>query len=111
MFLLGPRYTGSDKVKLVCKQYNTYHENYIRLMETLREIYWEAKRAPSTDTTAIKNPYRRETLRKKMFGRTREERLATYAKIEAFDKARRIEVDTAEIREEQEKEASRSALR
>ncbi|MFM7850629.1 MAG: hypothetical protein ACKO96_01620 [Flammeovirgaceae bacterium] len=48
-------------------------------METLREIYWESKRAPSTNTTAIENPYRRETLRKKFLGRTKEERKATLA--------------------------------
>lgn len=53
-------------MKLVCKQYNTYHENYVRVMETLREIYWESKRAPDTNTTAIKNPYRREFLKKKV---------------------------------------------
>jgi hypothetical protein len=75
--LLGNRYTGSDKVKLVCKQYNTYHENFVRAHEILREIYWEAKRAPDTNTTAIKNPYRREFFKKKFLGKTRTERLIT----------------------------------
>ena len=28
-------------------RYNTFHENYIKAMETLREIYWEAQRAPT----------------------------------------------------------------
>jgi hypothetical protein len=80
IYLLGNRWTGSDKVKIVCKQYNTFHENYHRAMEQLREIYWESKRAPATNTTAMRNPYRREFLKKKMLGKTREERLATLAK-------------------------------
>lgn len=48
IFLLGPRYKNSHIVKLVCKQYNTFHENYMRVMEILREIYWESLRAPTT---------------------------------------------------------------
>jgi hypothetical protein len=43
-------------------------------METLREIYWESKRAPSINTTMLKNPYRREFLMKKMLGKTKDER-------------------------------------
>ena len=93
IFLLGPRYKGSDKIKLVCKQYNTHHENYVRVMEILREIYWEAKRAPSTNTTALTNPYRREFLLKKFFGRTREQRLSTIAKLKEEDVAHKANVD------------------
>ena len=54
-------------------------------METLREIYWESKRAPETNTTSIVNPYRREFLKKKFFGRTREERLLTMDKLKTYD--------------------------
>jgi hypothetical protein len=43
-------------------------------METLREIFWEAKRAPTINTTLKCNPYRREFLIKKFFGKTSEER-------------------------------------
>ena len=85
IFLLGNRYTGSDKVKIVCRQYNTYHENYIRAHEILRELFWEAKRAPAINTTSIKNPYRREFLKKKFLGRTKEERLATLRDFEVED--------------------------
>jgi len=62
-------------------------------MEILRELYWEAKRAPSINTTAIKNPYRREFLKKKFLGKTREERLAFEAKLNADDSAHRLSVD------------------
>lgn len=65
-------------MKLVCKMYNTFHENYMRVMEILREIYWEAKRAPETNTTIERNPYLREKYIKKFLGKTKEERKATY---------------------------------
>jgi len=97
IFLLGNRYTGSDKVKIVCRQYNTYHENYIRANEILRELYWEAKRAPSINTTALKNPYRREFFKKKFLGRTREERLAALKELDTMDKEHRLEVDQKEM--------------
>lgn len=97
IFLLGNRYTGSGKVKIVCRQYNTFHENFMRAHEILRELYWEAKRAPSINTTAIKNPYRREFFKKKFFGRTREERLATIKELEQKDAQHRLDVDKAEL--------------
>jgi Mitochondrial ribosomal subunit protein len=84
LYLLGPRYTGSDNIKIVCRQYNTYHENFQKAMEILREIYWEAKRAPSTNTTAARNPYRREQFKKRL-GRTREERLLNMQKKKEED--------------------------
>lgn len=93
IFLLGNRFTGSDKIKIVCKQYNTFHENYVRAHEILREIYWESKRAPETNTTAIKNPYRREFFKKKFLGRTREERLANEENIKQLDVQRRAQID------------------
>jgi Mitochondrial ribosomal subunit protein len=85
IFLLGNRFNGSDKVKIVCKQYNTWHENFVRANEILRELYWEAKRAPDTNTTALTNPYRREFFKKKFEGRTREERLATQQELLRMD--------------------------
>lgn len=88
IFLLGPRYTGSDKIKLVCSLYNTYHENYAKVFEILREIYWESKRAPSINTTIIQNPYRRDFFKRKL-GRTKEERLAAIANIKKQDEERR----------------------
>lgn len=53
--------------------------------ETLREIYWESKRAPIINTTSIRNPYRRESLKKKFLGKTREERIAKMAEIKEYD--------------------------
>lgn len=93
IYLLGNRYTGSDKIKLVCRQYNTFHENYIRVMEILRELYWEAKRAPDTNTTMLKNPYRREFLKKKLLGKTKEERAAKIKLVDDYDAEHRLQVD------------------
>lgn len=42
----------------------------------MREIYWEALRAPSRCATFTRNPYRREQITKKMLGKTKEERKA-----------------------------------
>ena len=97
IFLLGNRYTGSDKIKIVCRQYNTFHENFIRAHETLREIYWESKRAPSINTTAIKNPYRREFFKKKFLGKTFEEREAFLKSFAEQDKEHRLTVDKEEL--------------
>ena len=43
-------------------------------MNLLREMYWEAIRAPERNMTMIRNPYRREQLMKKIFGKTSAER-------------------------------------
>ena len=111
VFLLGNRYTGSDKIKLVCKQYNTFHENKVRVLEILREIYWESKRAPEINTTSIKNPYRREFLRKKFMGKTREERFATLERLKVFEAKNKIEVDAALMGLTQEKETEKESGR
>ena len=42
--------------------------------EILKQIYWESLRAPTDDVTSQRNPYRRETIKKKFFGKTKEER-------------------------------------
>lgn len=65
----------------------------MRAHETLREIYWEAKRAPDTNTIALRNPYRREFFKRKYLGRTREDRVAKLAELEAADVAHKLEVD------------------
>lgn len=89
-FLLGPRYNPKKPhfCKIVISQYNTFQENYIRANETLRELFWEAKRAPTDNTTVKRNPYRRESLMKKFMGRTREERLAKMAEFKKLQKER-----------------------
>ena len=93
IFLLGNRYQGSDKIKIVCKQYNTWHENFVRANEILRELYWESKRAPDTNTTAQVNPYRRDFFKRKFLGRTREERLANEQEQKRFEEERRLKID------------------
>lgn len=77
-FLLGPRYNPQKPfhVKIVTKQYPTYMENFARANETLRELYWEALRAPTVNALFKRNPYRREKILKHHFGRTKEERVA-----------------------------------
>ena len=77
----------------MCRQYNTYHENFVRAAEILREIYWESKRAPDTNTTALVNPYRREFFKKKFLGRTLEERVENAKALEQLDQERRLQID------------------
>lgn len=50
IFLLGPRFNPEKPhtMKIVTKQYPTYLENYFKGMETIKELYWEALRAPDT---------------------------------------------------------------
>lgn len=102
IFLLGRRYnpTKPHSVKIVVKQYNTFSENYIRAAETLREIYWEALRAPETDVIAERNPYRGEFLKKKMFGKTKEERKANKKQFALDVKEHMENVDREEIESE-----------
>ena len=76
IFLLGPRYEGGHQFKIVYRDFKTFQANYIRAMEIFREIYWEAIRAPSRCITLDRNPYRREKLMKKFYGKTKEERKA-----------------------------------
>ena len=76
VFLMGPRYQGSHVNKIVCAKFLTFQENYLKCVEQLREIYWEALRAPSRCATLTRNPYRRESLIKKRWGKTKEERTA-----------------------------------
>lgn len=97
VFLLGPRYLGSHKVKLVCRQYITFHENYVRVMEILREIYWESKRAPDVNTTMLKNPYRREYLLKKVYGKTKEQRTEAKKAEKLWLDENTMNIDAAEM--------------
>jgi len=76
-FLLGPRWSPRRPhlVKIVTNQYPTHTENFVRANETLRELYWEALRAPTYNALFRRNPYRREKLLKHHFGRTKAERV------------------------------------
>jgi hypothetical protein len=99
----------------VCKQYNTFHENFVRANETLREIYWESKRAPDTNTTALLNPYRRDFFKRKFLGRTREERLANEEELKQLDQERRLRIDSEllglETKKAEKEEAGRKRRR
>ena len=55
-------------------------------MEKIREIYWESLRAPSRNITMVKNPYRREKLMKKFFGKTAAQRKETRKFIKIREK-------------------------
>jgi hypothetical protein len=95
----------------VCKQYNTFIENFVRANETLRELYWESKRAPETNVTAIRNPYRREFLFKKFFGRTKEERKATLAMVKQAQIQNIRDVDAKEAGLKVEENVKNESLR
>ena len=75
--MLGPRYQGGHEVKLVGRQFMTFQENYLRVMEQFKEIYYEALRAPEENVTMKRNPYRKEFLIKKFYGKTKTERKET----------------------------------
>ncbi|CDW78017.1 UNKNOWN [Stylonychia lemnae] len=93
IYLLGPRYTGSSVIKIVSKQYNTFHENYMKAFELLREIYWEAKRAPDQKPEEHVSPYRRQKLVQKLYGRTKEERLETRKEYARLFEERKVEYE------------------
>jgi len=80
IFLMGPRYNKNtpNTVKIVQKGFFTFEENYMRALTTFREIYWESLRAPDRCITFQRNPYRRQKLIKDMYGKTKEERKATF---------------------------------
>lgn len=97
-YLLGPRHDPKKPhdLKIVYGLYDTYKENYIRCFETLRELYWEAKRAPDFNWTMQNNPYRREKLIKQFYGKTAEERKETRAKLKQLKKEHWAKVDAEE---------------
>ncbi len=45
--LLGPRIKEGDfRFKLTSEMYPEHQQNFVKVMEQLREIYWESLRAP-----------------------------------------------------------------
>lgn len=66
-------------------------------MEILREIYWEAKRAPEEELEDIRNPYKRERLIKKFYGKTKEERVQTKAMLKENKQQRILELEAEEM--------------
>jgi len=78
IFLLGPRFNPKKPfdVRLVMRQYNDYQQNFDRACEVLREMYWEALRAPDDLVNFRRNPYLRENTIKRIFGKDADERNA-----------------------------------
>lgn len=66
-------------------------------MELLRELYWEAKRAPQPKIAEIRNPYKRESVRKKLLGKTKAERLQTIKGWNELIEKRKIEIEAEEL--------------
>jgi hypothetical protein len=73
IFLLGNRYKGSPKVKINCRQYDNFEDNYYKTLDIIKQLYWEAKRAPGFDPKYLR-PRRRYRVLKKLLGKTLQER-------------------------------------
>jgi hypothetical protein len=58
IFLLGPRYQNSDIFKIVVRQFHNQEYNMTRAIELLRQLFWEAKRAPPFIWERMKNRQR-----------------------------------------------------
>ncbi len=67
IFLLGPRWRGDGKVKIVMRKYTNMKDNLNKAFETFRQLYWEAKRAPMYIWARMNNTQRRKAARK-VFG-------------------------------------------
>jgi hypothetical protein len=66
-------------------------------MEILREIYWESKRAPDVNTTMLRNPYRREYLLKKVYGKTKEQRVQAKLEEVKWLEENKMNIDAEEM--------------
>lgn len=66
----------------------------MRANETLREIYWEALRAPDNHALFRRNPYRREKLIKRHLGRTKAERIVKKREIKEKYSAYMKQIET-----------------
>ena len=62
-------------------------------METIKELYWEALRAPDDPVNFRRNPYLREQYKKKFYGKTRAERLAKEAQLKVELKEHMEKID------------------
>lgn len=96
-------------------RYNSFHENYIKAFETFREIYWEAKRAPTIQHTMLVNPYRREKLIKRFYGKYVEQRrlMRTQLKEVALTHIQNVatKLMEADLRENDTKQKNSAKLR
>lgn len=102
IFLLGNRYNGSSKVKINCKQFNNFEDNYYKALDMVKQLYWEAKRAPGINLKYLR-PKKRTRFLRKYLGKTLSERnqtLEKYVKLHEDYKSNfmriRAEGDTSE---------------
>lgn len=69
IFLLGSRYKPNNpRFKIVVRQYNDFDHNLHRALDILKQLYWEAKRAPLFIWERMGNKQRRR-LKEKMYGK------------------------------------------
>lgn len=47
-YIISQRYKRKSTFELVSEAYDNFEDNFRKVMEMARELYWEAKRAPST---------------------------------------------------------------
>jgi hypothetical protein len=73
IFLLGNRYTGSPRVKINCRQYDNFEDNYYKTLDIIKQLYLEARRAPGFDPKYLR-PRRRYRVIRKLLGKTLEDR-------------------------------------
>ena len=80
-------------------------------MDIIKQMYWEALRAPSTWTTFNRNPYLREKTIKRLYGKTKDERKANMKaareKIKKHEEERTLELAEAEIHGEEKAKAAK----
>jgi hypothetical protein len=72
IFLLGRRYRNDNKLRITVKQYNDAHYNYARGVDIIKQLYYEAKRAPLFIWEKMYNRERRY-FKRKFIGKTQEE--------------------------------------
>jgi hypothetical protein len=72
IFLLGRRYRNDNKLRITVRQYNNLNYNYARGVDTIKQLYFEAKRAPLFLWDRMYSKERRY-FKKLLFGKTQEE--------------------------------------
>jgi hypothetical protein len=93
IFLLGRRYRGDNKLRVSVRQYNNHHHNYARGIDIIKQLYYEAKRAPMFIWEKMYNRERR-SFKKKYLGKTKEEQEQNAERYEKM-----LKVDEAKFEE------------
>jgi hypothetical protein len=101
IYLLGNRFQGSPKLKITCRKYDNFEENMAMCIDQLKQVYWEALRAPAHDEQYHRSASRRWNAKVKL-GRTKEERIARKEELKQ-EETEYIAKREEEIIEEQRK--------